>query len=107
MTIVDPILLKRALQPHVPLIRFTGALQAIEMNSQRPEGKIDHVKQLFGSLSKKLWYEDRQFRPVLSDNEIEAINVRDKFPSHHHASHLAWWKILNASSSQYISIVCK
>lgn len=67
---IDRELLRKALQPHVPLIRF-GRHATTRQTTLK---KTENMREVGHNVS-KLWYQDRPRRPILMDKEIETINV--------------------------------
>ena len=72
MGVIDGELLKLALRPHVPLIRFKYGVNANKIIESAPKP----ATLLFGAPSKKIWYSDRPRRPAWSQSEIESVNVQ-------------------------------
>lgn len=61
--VVDAILLKNALKPHIPLIRFPLRSKSLQSTTK-----------LFPN-AKHVWYQNRPKRPIFSVQEIDTINV--------------------------------
>ena len=59
---MDKELIRLALRPHVPMIKFRWA-------------KNGHKQQQSMSTAKKMWYQEFSKRPVLTEQEIASINV--------------------------------